>query len=321
MEDVEREILLLGDPRLYEVSLPVRREELEAIRPVVEDLRDTLYAFRRRYGVGRAIAAPQIGVPKRLIYMEAGDVCAALINPQLEFPGGEKMTLMDDCMSFPNLLVRVERHRRCNVNYLDLDWEPRHLEFEGDLSELIQHEYDHLDGVLATMRAVNNQAFSIRPGAEAASKLSGGIRYKHTNLIARDWRSLSAFYQRALGLTSIGQTRDLSGEWLEKLTGIPGAHIQGEHLKMPDSEETLELFGYDDVLPGAQAINRAGFAHIAFEVDDVERALQKVLQEGGGQLGEVASVGYPGGVTGTFVYASDPEGNLIELQHWGVEKS
>jgi catechol 2,3-dioxygenase-like lactoylglutathione lyase family enzyme len=81
-------------------------------------------------------------------------------------------------------------------------------------------------------------------------------------------------------------------------------------------DETLELFGYDTVLEGGPALNRAGFAHIAFEVDDVEYALQKVLSEGGGQAGQLVTAEYPGDVTATFVYATDPEGNLIELQSW-----
>jgi peptide deformylase len=311
---MEREILLLGDPRLYEVSQPVAFEELKAMASVADDLRDTLYAFRRKYGVGRAIAAPQIGVKKRMIYMETGEIRAALLNPRLTFPDAEKMALLDDCMSFPNLLVRVERYRRCRVDFLDLDWTPQSFEFEGDLSELIQHEYDHLDGVLATMRAVDAQAFSIRQGAAAAG--DGGIRYRHTNLVARDWQRLSAFYQRALGLAPTGQTRDISAEWLERLTGIPGAHIQGEHLRLPGTNVTLEIFGYNALLPGEPALNRPGFAHIAFEVDDVERALQKVIAEGGGHVGEPVSAPYPGGVTAAFVYATDPEGNLIELQSW-----
>ena len=124
----------------------------------------TLFAFRRRYGVGRAIAAPQIGVAKRLIYLET-DRAIAFFNPVLEFPDDEKMTLLDDCMSFPNLLVRVERYRRCVVRYLDLDWTQRVVELEGDLSELIQHEYDHLNGVLATMRAVDKRSFFIKTPA------------------------------------------------------------------------------------------------------------------------------------------------------------
>lgn len=167
---MEREILLLGDPRLYEVSAPVGRVELEAMRPVADDLRDTLHAFQRKYGVGRAIAAPQIGVGKRLIYLEAGGICGAFVNPSLEFPSQDRMMLLDDCMSFPGLLVRVERFCRCDVTYRDLDWTARRLTLEDDLSELIQHECDHLDGVLATMRAVSDRALFMRPGVQAVGE-------------------------------------------------------------------------------------------------------------------------------------------------------
>lgn len=144
------------------------------------------------------------------------------------------------------------------------------------------------------------------------------IRYAHTNLIARDWRKLSTFYQCALGCVPVGP-RDLSGEWLNRLTGLSGAHITGEHLLLPgygEDHPTLELFSYDemDALPGR--INRTGFAHIAFEVDDVAETLARVLHEGGGQIGELVTADYPGGVTACFVYATDPEGNILELQSW-----
>lgn len=157
-----RDILLLGDPRLYERSAEVAREELPFLRPVVADLRDTLFAFRAKYACGRAIAAPQIGVAKRLIYMEI-DRPFAFVNPVLSFPEGEMMEVLDDCMSFPHLLVRVMRYKRCRVDYRDENWTPRALEFEGDLSELLQHEYDHLDGILATMRAKDSRAFVYKP--------------------------------------------------------------------------------------------------------------------------------------------------------------
>ena len=142
------------------------------------------------------------------------------------------------------------------------------------------------------------------------------IRYRHTNLIARNWRSLSAFYQRALELTPVPPERDLSGGWVDRLTRMPGAHITGEHLKLPGSDATLEIFSYEAMERGKKALNREGFAHIAFEVDDVPGALARIISEGGGQAGELVSAEYPGGVTATFVYAADPEGNLIELQSW-----
>lgn len=159
---MERTILLLGDLELYEVSGEVKKEELQQMKQVQEDLRDTLLAFRTRYGVGRAIAAPQIGVKKRIIYRHL-DTPVLFINPRLSFPGQDMIDVLDDCMSFPDLLVRVKRHKRCIIYYKDLDWKDCSMELEGDMSELIQHEYDHLDGILATLRAVDERAFVMKP--------------------------------------------------------------------------------------------------------------------------------------------------------------
>lgn len=155
-----REILLLGNPALYKVSDTVKKEDLPEIKGVVADLHDTLIAFRKKYGAGRAIAAPQIGVPKRLVYMFV-DKPVVFINPELSY-GGEMFEVMDDCMSFPNLLVKVMRHKELCIKFKDMDWSDAQMEFEGDLSELLQHECDHLDGVLATMRAIDNKSFFIK---------------------------------------------------------------------------------------------------------------------------------------------------------------
>lgn len=151
-QHVKREILLLGDERLYDKSQEVSKEELGAINEIVVDLHDTLMGFRQVYGVGRAIAAPQIGQFKRLIYMHI-DKPVVMINPVLSFLDDEMMEVMDDCMSFPSLLVKVKRYKRCKIEYFNEKWESCSKVYEGDLSELIQHEYDHLDGILATMRA------------------------------------------------------------------------------------------------------------------------------------------------------------------------
>jgi peptide deformylase len=155
---MKRDILLLGNPNLYEKSEEVRREELPAMKSVIEDLHDTMMDYRKRYGAGRAIAAPQIGVKKRLIYMNIGEPIV-FINPSLSFPDEEKMTVLDDCMSFPGLCIKLHRYVRCRIDYYDIDWKPCYMEVSGDLSELLQHEYDHLDGILATMRAVDEKAF------------------------------------------------------------------------------------------------------------------------------------------------------------------
>lgn len=158
---MEREILLLGNPKLYEVSAPVEKSELSQLAPVIADLHDTLMAFRKKYNAGRAIAAPQIGVQKRILYM-CIDKPVVFVNPILEPIGDEKMEVMDDCMSFPKLLVKVLRDKKCKIQYRDMEWQEREMLLEGSLSELLQHEYDHLDGILATMRAIDNRSFFIK---------------------------------------------------------------------------------------------------------------------------------------------------------------
>ena len=158
---MEREILLLGDPDLYLVSEEVKQEDLAKLRPVYEDMFDCIRGIRRDYGFGRAIAAPQIGVHKRMICILT-DKPYVIINPSLEFLGDEKMELMDDCMSFPGLLVRVCRYRHCILRYRDENWEMREEKMDDDMAELIQHEYDHLDGILATMRAVDHKSFVMK---------------------------------------------------------------------------------------------------------------------------------------------------------------
>lgn len=154
-----RKILRLGEPALYDASRAMAASEMGEAAEIVEDLKDTMMEFRRTYGFGRAIAAPQIGHFRRIIFMDAGSP-TALVNPVLSFPDDQMMEVMDDCMCFPGLFVKVLRHRRCRVDYLDLSFKPASMDLEGDLSELIQHEYDHLDGILATMRAIDGKSFS-----------------------------------------------------------------------------------------------------------------------------------------------------------------
>ena len=158
---MERKILLLGNNKLYEISSEVEKDELPELVPVIQDLHDTLIAFRKKYHAGRAIAAPQIGIQKRLLYMYIENP-TVFINPVLEPIGDAQMEIMDDCMSFPNLLVKVKRYEKCRIRYLDMDWNKQEMILEGDLSELLQHEYDHLDGILATMRAIDNRSFFIK---------------------------------------------------------------------------------------------------------------------------------------------------------------
>ncbi len=145
-------------------------------------------------------------------------------------------------------------------------------------------------------------------------------RYVHTNIIAKDPTLLIDFYQQVFDCRRIGETRNLRGDWLDRLAGIPDAHITGEHLCLPGYEEghpTLEIFSYEKMQGEQQhPINSYGFAHIAFEVDNVEKTLEKVLAFGGSMVGELVHADYEDGRKATFVYTRDPEGNIVELQSW-----
>jgi predicted enzyme related to lactoylglutathione lyase len=145
-------------------------------------------------------------------------------------------------------------------------------------------------------------------------------RFVHTNLVAKDWHRLARFYEQVFGCTPVPPERNLSGQWLDEATGIPRAHIQGVHLRLPgygDGGPTLEVFQYDsEEEEPSPAANRPGFGHIAFAVDDVEATRQAVLATGGGELGKVVSVEVTGAGTITFAYLTDPEGNIIEVQRW-----
>lgn len=156
-----RDIVLLGNPLLLQVCEPVTQTDLPEMEAVIADMHDTLMDFRVRYGAGRAIAAPQIGVLKRLVYMHI-DHPVVFFNPVLDLFSEDIFTLWDDCMSFPDLLVRVERYTSCRITYRDRAWVQQQKILDGALSELLQHECDHLDGILAVARAIDGTSFCLR---------------------------------------------------------------------------------------------------------------------------------------------------------------
>lgn len=157
------DLLLLGDPRLYEQCEPVLESELPLVAGWVADLHAVMADIRATYHFGRGIAAPQIGVMKRLVYLHLDGRPVVLLNPELVDVSAATFDLWDDCMSFPNLLVRVNRHREVTVAYRDAHWQAQSWTVRDDLAELLQHECDHLAGVLCTMRALDGQSFRWRP--------------------------------------------------------------------------------------------------------------------------------------------------------------
>ncbi len=156
------DLLLLGNPLLYTISEPVLQSELHLVPGWVADLHNVMQEIRSKYNFGRAIAAPQLGILKRLIYLNI-DKPVVIINPHFSQLSDEMFDVWDDCMSFPNLLVKVKRHESVTLHYSDEKWQQHEWKVNGSLSELFQHEYDHLDGVLSTMRAIDEKSFKWRP--------------------------------------------------------------------------------------------------------------------------------------------------------------
>ena len=144
------------------------------------------------------------------------------------------------------------------------------------------------------------------------------MKYVHTNLIARDWQRLAAFYERVFGCVRVFPERHLSGASIERGSGVAGARLDGAHLRLPgfgDDGPTLEVFQYaENAEAPPPPANRVGFGHIAFAVDDVIAARDAVLAAGGAAVGTVEVVKIAGAGTITWTYTRDPEGNIIELQ-------
>ena len=151
-----------------------------------------------------------------------------------------------------------------------------------------------------------------------------GVRYGHTNLIAKDWQALARFYEALFGCVRVPPERHYQGADLERGTGVPGAEVRGAHLRLPGhgpEGPTLEIFTYS-AMPARPpvAVNRPGFGHIAFMVDDVQAARLQVLAAGGHAIGDVVTLTAPNGARVTWTYLTDPEGNVIELQSWSQAK-
>ncbi len=146
------------------------------------------------------------------------------------------------------------------------------------------------------------------------------VRYAHTNIIASDWRKLVDFYQTVFNCMPVPPERNQSGDWLSRGTGVPNAALRGMHLRLPGhgpNGPTLEIYQYQDMLEKSPAMaNRKGFGHIAFEIDDVVATLEAVIENGGRALGDLTTVEVPDVGKLSFVYAADPEENILELQSW-----
>jgi len=163
-----KEIFLLGNPLLRQRCRIVRDPRSEETRQIIADLRDTLAEFRSHRGFGRGIAAPQIGSSQKIIYVNS-DYTGALINPVITRKSRMRFRLWDDCFSFPDLLVHVQRNYSVVVSFTDEQGKRRQLHAKGAFAELLQHEIDHLNGVLAIDRAVDSRHIILRSEYEKLS--------------------------------------------------------------------------------------------------------------------------------------------------------
>jgi len=179
-----REILLLGNPELHRVATPVERHELGSVQHIIRDLFDTMAQFQEKHGWGRAIAASQIGEHRRIVCMFV-DREIAMINPVLSDHSEERITVWEDCMSFPDLLVRLSNPRRCQLSYRDEHWEEHVVELSDDYAELLQHEVDHLDGVLAVQRAIDGHSFALRQAMPDKDLALRGVFREVSPVLAR----------------------------------------------------------------------------------------------------------------------------------------
>ena len=160
-DSVLSKLVLLGDPRLEQVCEPVTWENRSLFPIWKEEMHQVMEAVRKKYKFGRAIAAPQLGILKRVVYLNI-EKPKLLLNPVINKKSEEMLELWDDCMSFPNLLVKLRRHKRITLHFKNENWKDEEWQLEDDLSELLQHECDHLDGILATTRAIDKHSFKWR---------------------------------------------------------------------------------------------------------------------------------------------------------------
>jgi peptide deformylase len=158
-------VLQLGNPRLREVARPVSDPTSPEISSLVKDLADTLVSWRAKTGYGRGIAAPQIDVGLRVIFLQLpGARPWPFVNPEITARSAEKIVVWDACLSFLSIFMQVERHQEITVRYQDLnaDWHEIRAGADRDLSELLQHEIDHLDGILAVDRMTDIRTLCTR---------------------------------------------------------------------------------------------------------------------------------------------------------------
>jgi peptide deformylase len=145
-----KKVLMLGNPLLREKSSDIT-DFKEELNRVSTDLKDTLTHLQETQRIGRALAAPQIGYMKNVVFMQIPGRTTTFVNPRITRESKEIIHVWDSCFSFGSaFFVNIERHKSITVEYRDNNNRVITEEFHDDLSELLQHEFDHLEGILAT---------------------------------------------------------------------------------------------------------------------------------------------------------------------------
>jgi peptide deformylase len=169
-----RPILRLGNPLLRATCAPVDDASDARVAATVRDLQDTLAHSRATTGYGRAIAAPQIGVLERIVFLNVdGATPWPFVNPSIVAHSTEVVTVWDGCLSFLSIFCQVPRWEWIRVRYQNLSGAWHETVADGDLSELLQHEIDHLDGILTVDRMtdvttlVTREEFELRFRSES----------------------------------------------------------------------------------------------------------------------------------------------------------
>ena len=164
--------MLLGDPRLRETTELVAFDR--KLLQILEDLKDTLSKHQRFYGMGRGLAAPQIGYNKKIVYIQTPSFTSYLINPEIVWRSPETFEVWDSCFSMEaKFFVKIPRNRSIKVKYVDETQEFHNETFNDDMSELMQHEIDHLDGIMCTDRLTDTRNIVMREEWEKRYRTPG----------------------------------------------------------------------------------------------------------------------------------------------------
>jgi peptide deformylase len=158
-----REVLMIGNPMLREKSAEITDFKGQELQIIIQDLKDTLKHLQQTKRIGRALAAPQIGYLRRVIYYGLSEHPFFMVNPRIARRTEEKFWVWDSCFSFDvAFFVKIERNKSIQVEYQDEGGERVVKRFSNSLSELVQHETDHLEGILATDHLTNVKKIMLR---------------------------------------------------------------------------------------------------------------------------------------------------------------